>query len=400
MGRRAAAVRLRHAARRPASWLAMVAVAPATLACCGLSETWRPPAAILVGAIGAVAAVGGLMRTVDAASWAAARALWPAAGAGLAGLVDALRSCGGVTSATVIAACATTTAMLAVQARAAAPPATASGAALIAGVIAAGAAAVATLTGVRVAAWPLVALAGWGAAAALLVVRSAARPGAVATAVPPGAVMVSALVAMVACLFLAPEWSWGYAAMAGGWLLVDALPRAALAYGMDGDAARCRLLATATGGQWRRGRAAARLLAASAAVLGWPPLVAAALSGTVASGTRPLAIAAAIAAAAGVLAALVAASLAAGGSRDTALCAALVAALAAFTVGATVRDRGSEPMEPPPGLMLSNPADPATLLGPWEEPRFCQCPRGVVSCPASPVSAFRFRSVPPRCSSW
>lgn len=90
--------------------------------------------------------------------------------------------------------------------------------------------------------------------------------------------MGSMLAAMAVCYFLAPERAAWYAAAAAAWLVLLAVPRATL-WGGDA-AARGRLIASAAGRPRPPGTAvhAARSLAASGCLLGWPAVVALALN--------------------------------------------------------------------------------------------------------------------------
>lgn len=86
--------------------------------------------------------------------------------------------------------------------------------------------------------------------------------------------MGSVLVAMAVCYFLAPHLAGWYAVVAGGWFVGLIVPRATLG---DGDAeARRILVASAVGVPRLPGVSghAGRMLAAGAALLGWPALVA------------------------------------------------------------------------------------------------------------------------------
>jgi len=91
--------------------------------------------------------------------------------------------------------------------------------------------------------------------------------------------MGSMLVAMAICYFLAPELGGWYAVLASAWLVLLAVPRATL-WGHDASA-RHRLIHSAVGRPRPPGTAvhAARSLAASGCLLGWPAVVALALGG-------------------------------------------------------------------------------------------------------------------------
>lgn len=89
-----------------------------------------------------------------------------------------------------------------------------------------------------------------------------------------GVAMLSTVVAMAVCFFLAPELAGWYAGLAGAWFTLLAMPVATLAGG-DG-AARRSLLGASFGGPRLPGTASrgVALLAAYAAVLVWPAAVA------------------------------------------------------------------------------------------------------------------------------
>lgn len=86
--------------------------------------------------------------------------------------------------------------------------------------------------------------------------------------------MGSVLVAMAVCYFLAPHLAGWYAVVAGGWFVGLIVPRATLD---GGDAEARRILVTSAVGAPRLPGVpghAGRMLAAGAALLGWPALVA------------------------------------------------------------------------------------------------------------------------------
>lgn len=366
MGFRAALVRLRSDARRPASWVGLAGAAGATWLAAGFGGAW-PPVAIVGGAAAAVAALGVLPRLDALAARAASRAAWPAAGSAgawlaLGGGWTALGAAGAV-----LAACVATTAAVVGATRAGFTPAAVSGAGLASAVAAGVAAAAAMRQPATATAWPLGAAVAWGLVAAACgpLRRGMATAAATGRSVGPlgGAVprvaMVTALLTMVPCLFLAPHLAWVYAAVAVGWMLVVVLPRATLGPGPDGDAAR-RVLTATVGPRARPGRASARLVAAYAAVFAWPPLVASVLDGSTGA-TEPVTIAVALMVGSGMLAGLAAMALAVGWSRETTHACALVAATVALAAAAGRVAGPAYPAIPARGLMLSNPDDPATL---------------------------------------
>ncbi len=366
MGRRAAVVRLRVDARRPASWLALVAGGAAAWWIAGEPSDRWPAAALVAGAVVAAAAVGAPPRESPAGivAWAAMRAAWPAAGAVGAWLLRAPDPATAVVPAALVAAVAGTAAVIAAATRGGLSPADATGQSLACGIVAAACAAGAAATEWATSTWPLAACAGWAATATACAI---ARRGGFARDPAPrggagGALLrvatVMSLVGMVVFLFLAPHLARFYAALGVAWLLVAAAPRGAFGPGSA---------PTASG--WPPARAAARHAATYAAVLVWPPLVAAILAGSSAAASEPLAIAAAIGLVAAVIAATAAITSGLGWSRDTSLAVVLCAALAACAIGAgAARGRDPRPVSPP-GLMLSNPGDPARLPTPRRNPR-------------------------------
>lgn len=118
-----------------------------------------------------------------------------------------------------------------------------------------------------------------------------------------GPAMASMLVAMAVCYFLAPHLAGWYAMVAATWFVVLVVPRATMP---GGDAAaRLALVASAVGRPRPPGvpGQVVRALAAGAAILGWPAVVAASLwAGPPWSADGPLAALALLAALAGVAA--------------------------------------------------------------------------------------------------
>jgi len=227
------AAMLRIDARRPASWIALAAAAAVAV---GFPVGGAAARALACGGLLAVAAVGDLLvrppRGELPVVRVLARSVWPLAGLLGGGLVAG--STGAVT--------------------------------LVGGL----AAAVGCL-----AAWSIVASAPgrirWQAAFGL---QGDGRGEPWADRLAMG----SMLAAMAVCYFLAPERAAWYAAVAAAWFMLLAVPRATL-WG-DDAAARSRLIASAAGRPRPPGTAAhaARSLAASGCLLGWPAVVALALN--------------------------------------------------------------------------------------------------------------------------
>jgi hypothetical protein len=229
-------------ARRPASWL----VAAATLAVVALAPTagpWAAGGGVLLG----IAAVGSLLRAPQTAEMLPARLLarlaWPLAAAAACAVWARLA---GVDAAgrTLVAAGVTGGAILAVAA--------------VCGVK--------RLPGDR------------HLFAAPPMTHDHAAPGPVplvGRSWPDAAAMASTLVAMAVCYFLMPEFSACYAVVATSWFTLLAVPAATL---IGGDQrSRNELTAAAPGRPRLPGTPAAAvlILAAYAAVLGWPAAVAA-----------------------------------------------------------------------------------------------------------------------------
>lgn len=321
-------------ARRPASWLGMACAAGAG---CWLAVRPRPGGgsgidlALWAGGLAALAAVGdppgampaGRRPMVPFLAVLVSRSAWPLAGAvavplGLANPPLAVAGAAGVVAAVV---------SVLVLRRRGADAAEAGGTTLLAGSLAAAAVAAVEATGGR--ASPAIAAAaaacGWGAvlAAAQFWLDAEADcsglpAGFIDTVGWPtasgrlgsglvGASMVAALLAMPAWLFLAPERAGLYGRLAAACFVALAVPRGTLAWGATGALCRSKLLRTSAGPPRRtsagpprrepgRGREQARLAGAhpgpsgcrgpewraplaAAAILGWPPLVAALVVG-------------------------------------------------------------------------------------------------------------------------
>jgi hypothetical protein len=183
--------------------------------------------------------------------------------------------------------------------------------------------------------------------------------------------MLTALVGMAAWLVPPPSLAapaaavspWGaalariqpWATATAGWFLALAVPQAILQDGVAGTAAWSRLMRTVTAprGRPRPGafRFAAGVLLTHAAVLGWPPLVAAVLSlPSVAASLPPLAILAGLLVGAGGVAALVAGGTRLALPRETQF--ALLLAVASLLVMLVWGCCGAAPSPTPPRLPI------------------------------------------------
>jgi hypothetical protein len=169
--------------------------------------------------------------------------------------------------------------------------------------------------------------------------------------------MIAALLGMAGWLFLAPERSGWYGLLAACCFVALAAPRATLAWGAVGSIARSRLLATVAGPglrsapQWR-------VPITTAAILAWPPLVAAGVVGGE-QATDRLWLVAEVLAWGVALAVVTTAALRLGAGRETVLAIALVTAVACF-----LGWRGTIGPETPgtrAGMVLSKPVLPARL---------------------------------------
>lgn len=168
-------------------------------------------------------------------------------------------------------------------------------------------------------------------AAVVMLARGWHGPG-VGRSWPDWIAMASLAAAMAICFFLVPEWSSWYAVAAVAWFAGLALPSAIVAQG-DEDHRRNELLATAPGRLLVPGTTAHALetLASYAALLGWPAVVAVALTpSTVLAANGPLAAAGIVIALAAMASVWVSGADRAGTSRDT------TQAVAMATVAATM----------------------------------------------------------------
>jgi hypothetical protein len=279
---------LRLDARRLASWLA----AACALACgvgCATADRGLP-AVIAAGGLVAVAAIG----HVPAASRAARgsleavalgwRVLWPMVGFLLAAAGMAAR--GGSAAAPLGGAVsAGGAAMLFGRLlRGRCTETVAASGALVGAAAAAGAALVAQLAGSGPLGQAVAAVAAGSFFAASSVIGLPAAPVSdLGSAAESGrhrrpeagasGAMAAALVAMVVCYFLAPQFAWVYAAVAAGWFVGIAVPPATAA---PGSAAAVRLARAAPGHPALPGslRRAARGAATMAGLLAWPAIVA------------------------------------------------------------------------------------------------------------------------------
>jgi hypothetical protein len=230
--------------RRAASWL----VAGAMLAVVALVPPARAWAAVGAGALLGLAAIGSLRREAFSADLLparlAARVAWPLAAAAAGAAVAWLAGRGDIGRMTVAVAAS-------------------SGVVVVAAAVAASAQ-LRRLVGDHAEPGP-----GPGAD------RS---PRLVGRTWADAAAMLSTVVAMAVCYFLAPEHAGWYAVVATTWFTLLAVPAATL---VGGDEGPRRALVTAGPGRPRLAgspAAAGPTLAAYAAVLGWPAAVAAAVA--------------------------------------------------------------------------------------------------------------------------
>lgn len=330
-------------ARRPASWLMLLAAVPVA-ADVSYAGATSGMAALGAGAVLAVGAIGNLplraCAALGTASWApriwfVERAAWPAVGL-VAGAAFARPASGlpAVAAATGLAAAAAT--CFVVRRRGVLAADAASLALVIAGIAGAagaiGAAQVGAATGIPV--WGLavaIAVTAWIAAgfvAAGIDWRRRAATAWLHDAGPPrtlrrwltAVAMASALAAMTGWLFLDPSRAWLLPLLSVGWFVALAVPDAALGVGASGLAG-CRR---------SRLRQSLAALVTPAAILGWPAVVAAALGAGGAAGVRAAAVTVIVLAiAVAVLAVIVWSLAAAGATPETAHAVALSVALAA-----------------------------------------------------------------------
>lgn len=361
-------------ARRPASWLGVVCTALGAAAAGGAVAGVTPPRAalaIVAGAAAALAAIGDPPgatmrprpdpRLLMAATLS--RSVWPLGGAAAAALVGAPGAFAAALGGAVVAAAAT----ILILRRAGADAAEAAGATLFAAATAAAAAGAMPATTrapglalpAAVTAWVAVVVAAvawtrggvrpteWTGTEAIEAIgwpAASGRLGAGLVAVS----MIAALFGMAGWLFLAPDRSGWYGTLALACFVALAVPRATLAWGAIGAGRRRLVLKTAAGAP-PGGHGLARRIdclvgagflgpewrvpASAAAILGWPPLVAAGVVGGTEAADRVGLVAALFAWGAG-LAVGTALVLRAGASRETALAVALLVALAASGLAA------------------------------------------------------------------
>lgn len=285
---------VRSDARRPASWIALVAAAAAAVTLSGIADAMVVARAIVCGGLAAAAAVGSLAvadaALGTAAVWWVARCAWP-----VVGVVAGAVAVGGVAAVTMIAAALLTTLAHAVATRRGAAPAEATGVAIALAATAAGAATWAADAGIAAASagasWlvlAIVAMAVSGvrypdplASAVSLTVRDRAVGGSTLTRLA----MATTLAAMVICYFLVAERAAWYAAVAVGWFIALAVPAATIGPGAAGAANRGLLLRSAAGAPRLPGTLPHALgaIATHAAILGWPAGVAAVVRGPAAA---------------------------------------------------------------------------------------------------------------------
>jgi len=287
-------VLLRIDARRPPSWLTLVASVASGWWLSALVPAGETPlgAAALGGAILAVAALGDLPLPAcapwGAAVWAGSRAVWPAAGF-VAGAVARL-AMGGVSWQSGLAVAiagligiVAATVTVSVARRSGASAADAASLALVA---AGAAAACGWLVRTRGGDLSDLAVVGIGAvvsvAVAALVARrcNVVRPARALRSALTLAAMATALVGMAAWLFLDPDRAALDLAVSLAWFVALAVPAATLGDGVS-HLSGWRLLGVG------RMRALLVSLMADATILAWPPLVAAAVMAATPERARP-----------------------------------------------------------------------------------------------------------------
>lgn len=313
-------------ARQPAVWLALgVAALAAAMLPDAPPPGWPAPAAVatLLGAAAAVMALGDAGRLGGDVGWLAGRTVWPLVGWGA---VAALRGQPALLAAGWSGAVAGGL-IVALLVRRGAVVADAASAALVA------AGASAAVGWWIDSAWPGWLPAGVGAAAILALGALGA-----AAAIPPAPVlraglrplltaagMTGALAGMVAWLFLAADRAAFDLAASLAWFAALAVPVATLGDGVSHGAVWRRLeraAPRAAGAPRRlppgRGRDSVLAVVGHAALLGWPPLVAAVIAGASLARAWPaLGVVLALAAAAGALVAVVRLGESAGASPAT-----------------------------------------------------------------------------------
>ncbi|MFO0424585.1 MAG: hypothetical protein ACK52C_13125 [Planctomycetia bacterium] len=330
-------------ARRPASWLMLLAAVPVA-ADASHAGTTSGMVALGAGALLAVGAIGNLPLRACAALgtasraplvWLVERVAWPAVGLVLgAALAPPCPAPPAVAASIGLAAAAAT--CFAVRRRGV-PAADAASLALVMAGIAGAAGAIGAVqiaapvgrpaSGVA----PVIAMAAWivaGLVAAGIDWRRRAAYAWLHDSGPPrtlrlcltAVAMASALAAMIGWLFLDPSRASLLPLLSAGWFVALAVPEAAL-----GDGA-------IDPGGWRRPRVRQSLAAivTPAAILGWPAVVAAALGAGGMTGIRAAAVTIVVlVVAAAVLAVIVWSLAVAGASAETAQAVALSVALAA-----------------------------------------------------------------------
>ncbi|MGI9177560.1 MAG: hypothetical protein ACR2IT_06860, partial [Pirellulales bacterium] len=352
--------------RRPASWISLTLAVIAAAVVARLDATPQAlSTAIACGGLEAIAAVGAVTAgnaTLRTGTVWYGRVAWPIAGAVVGAAVLLLAPPSGDWSAP-IALIASTTASGWVVHRVACAGGAPAPAASMALVMAALAAAAASIPSQLV--WSAVAAIGcWGVLAIASLTLASLRRGEDTTTMPrprdghgtilwhadvprlphgtsflDRVAMASTLAAMVACFFLAREHAWWYAVIAAAWFVALAGPAATVAAG-DADAGRRALLVRSAPGRPRAPGSlpdALTTIGFYASILGWPAVVAAVLWGAKAADPQgPLAAVAVLAAIAVGLAA--AAALSAGAAllnrgaavADTTLAVVMIAAMAAL----------------------------------------------------------------------
>ena len=370
-------------ARRPASWLAIVAAIAGGfgLVAGGLpAATGLGPLALASGGLLAVAAIGHVPRGVHAGRrpWLAlvvARGGWSVAGFFIAAIVAAVfRQPGPVVLAGIAAASAAATSFLhAALLRTAETGSLAASQSLVIAGGAAAASLACELGGGGLFIQVIAAVAVWGLLAAAAVFdRTGDLPdwlGQTATATrrrraetASAAAMATTLAAMVGCYFLSPQFAWVYAVVATGWFVCLAVPPATE---MVGPPATVRLVRGAAGHPKSPGSVgrAGRLAGMLCALLGWPAVVAAVLPAAdgVRAGGPPLALAWLLAVAIGLVAAVAVAASAPKMGGDTARAVVLSAVAAAALAAAHVPQMPQAPasLQPVAGSLCTSGVEPS-----------------------------------------
>ncbi|MCE9631919.1 MAG: hypothetical protein K8S94_14545 [Planctomycetia bacterium] len=276
-------------ARRPASWIALVAAASAAAALSGVADAAAVARAIACGGLVAAAAVGSLALPEVPARiawvWWASRAAWPV----VAAIAVALATGSGA-AVTLAAAAIVTTLAHAAATRWGAKPVDAIGGALALTAAAAGGASWATDAGTAAggagACWlvlaaGVMAISGRHSDPLTSLVSLTSRERGIGGSLLTRLEMASTLAAMVICYFLAAEHRAWYVAISAAWFVVLAVPAATIGPGAVDAGGRGALQRSAGSVPRLPGTLPYALgaVATHAAILGWPAGVAALVRG-------------------------------------------------------------------------------------------------------------------------